>query len=98
MLVLSEFAGAAQSMNGAIMINPWNINTVADALYEALTLPADTAAANEQNLLSYVQKYTASHWGQTFVAELQVLAAPCYPSNPPSPLILLENRAVRRHS
>ena len=71
-LVLSEFAGAAQSMNGALIINPWNINAVADAIYEALTLPADMAAANQQKLLDYVQKFTASHWGKTFVDELQV--------------------------
>jgi trehalose 6-phosphate synthase/phosphatase len=34
-LVLSEFAGAAQSLGaGSILVNPWNINDMANALCE----------------------------------------------------------------
>jgi len=38
-LVLSEFAGAAQSLGaGAILVNPWNITDVAAAIQDALTM------------------------------------------------------------
>lgn len=38
-LVLSEFAGAAQSLGaGAILVNPWNINDMAAAIRNALTM------------------------------------------------------------
>ncbi|CAN0369734.1 unnamed protein product, partial [Discosporangium mesarthrocarpum] len=37
-LVLSEFAGSAQSLSGAIRVNPWNTDEVANAMYQALTL------------------------------------------------------------
>ena len=38
-LILSEFAGAAQSLGaGAILVNPWNINDMASAIKAALTM------------------------------------------------------------
>ena len=38
-LVLSEFAGAAQSLGaGAILVNPWNITDMAAAIQDALTM------------------------------------------------------------
>lgn len=37
-LILSEFCGAAQSLSGALMVNPWNTNDVADAIHTALSL------------------------------------------------------------
>ena len=39
MLILSEFAGAAQSLGaGAILVNPWNITDMAAAIEDALTM------------------------------------------------------------
>lgn len=41
-LILSEFAGAAQSLGaGAILVNPWNITEVADSIKHALTMTSD---------------------------------------------------------
>ena len=38
-LILSEFAGAAQSLGaGAILVNPWNITDMAAAIEDALTM------------------------------------------------------------
>lgn len=38
-LVLSEFAGAAQSLGaGAILVNPWNITDLASAIEHSLTM------------------------------------------------------------
>ena len=38
-LVLSEFAGAAQSLGaGAILVNPWNVTDMAAAIEDALTM------------------------------------------------------------
>ena len=49
-LVLSEFAGAAQSLNGSIVVNPWDSQQVADAIYEAVTMPAEARAVNHEKL------------------------------------------------
>lgn len=37
-LILSEFCGAAQSLSGALMVNPWNTADVAEAIHTALTM------------------------------------------------------------
>lgn len=37
-LILSEFAGSAQSLSGAIRVNPWNTEELASAMHQALTL------------------------------------------------------------
>ncbi|KAI8838848.1 glycosyltransferase family 20-domain-containing protein [Chytriomyces cf. hyalinus JEL632] len=71
-LVLSEFAGAAQSLNGAIIVNPWNTEELAQGMYDALTMPAKRKEENYHKLSRYVDKYTAERWGNTFVNELKV--------------------------
>ena len=38
-LVLSALAGAAQELAGALVINPYDIDSFADAMSQALTMP-----------------------------------------------------------
>lgn len=57
-LVLSEFAGAAQSLNGSIIFNPWNTDELANAFQEAVTMSNEQRALNFQKLDAYVNKYT----------------------------------------
>ena len=71
-LILSEFAGAAQSLNGSIIINPWNTDETAQAIYEALVMPEGERISNFKRLFRYVTKYTAAYWGLSFVTELRV--------------------------
>lgn len=69
-LILSEFAGAAQSLNGSIIVNPWNIEELSEAIYESLTLPAPKRKSNHDKLFGYISKYTSAYWGESFVNEL----------------------------
>lgn len=69
-LVLSEFTGAAQSLNGALIVNPWNTDELSDAINEALTLPREKKEANWEKLYKYISKYTSAFWGENFVHEL----------------------------
>lgn len=69
-LILSEFAGAAQSLQGALVVNPWNIEELSDAIRESLTLPAEKKELNFDKLFGYISKYTSSYWGEHFVKEL----------------------------
>ncbi|KAJ1844305.1 Trehalose-6-P synthase/phosphatase complex synthase subunit [Coemansia sp. RSA 2708] len=70
-LVLSEFAGAAQSLDGALIINSWNIEEVAAAVGQALAMPAAQREASFNTLYRYVTKYTAAYWGVSFIGELK---------------------------
>jgi len=73
-MILSEFAGAAQSLNGSIVVNPWDSQEVADAIHEAVTMDADTRKENHRKLFKYVEKYSAAYWGTSFVSELSKIA------------------------
>jgi trehalose 6-phosphate synthase len=69
-MILSEFAGAAQSLNGSIVVNPWDSQQVADAIHEAVTMDAATRAENHRKLFKYVNKYSSSFWGSSFIREM----------------------------
>ncbi|ORY30809.1 alpha,alpha-trehalose-phosphate synthase [Naematelia encephala] len=73
-MILSEFAGAAQSLNGSLLINPWDVQRTADAIHTALTMSQETRKSNWEKLFSYVSKYTAEAWGVSFVNELTRLS------------------------
>ncbi|QSL64480.1 hypothetical protein MERGE_001781 [Pneumocystis wakefieldiae] len=70
-LVSYEYICAAQSLNGSIIVNPWNVTELAGAIYDAITMPEDLRKSNHEKLYRYVNKYTSSFWGQSFVNELK---------------------------
>eukprot|EP01132_Coremiostelium_polycephalum_P005338 gene5338-6658_t len=69
-LILSEFTGAAQSLSGAVMINPWNTEEFADAIHNSLIMKQEEREEKHQMLFNYITKHTAAHWGLGFVREL----------------------------
>ncbi|KAL8205428.1 hypothetical protein R6Q57_008979 [Mikania cordata] len=70
-LILSEFAGAAQSLGaGAILVNPWNITEVAASIGEALNMSAEEREKRHLHNFLHVTTHTAQEWAETFVSEL----------------------------
>ncbi|KAK8573025.1 hypothetical protein V6N13_048589 [Hibiscus sabdariffa] len=70
-LILSEFAGAAQSLGaGAILINPWNVSEVASSISYALDMPADEREKRHYHNFKHVTSHTSQEWAATFVSEL----------------------------
>ncbi|KAK0624944.1 family 20 glycosyltransferase [Bombardia bombarda] len=74
-MILSEFTGAAQSLNGSLIVNPWNTEELANAIHDAVTMSPEQREANYRKLERYVFKYTSAWWGQCFVTELTRLSA-----------------------
>ncbi|KAF8640315.1 hypothetical protein AX16_010210 [Volvariella volvacea WC 439] len=73
-LIISEFAGAAQSLNGSLVVNPWDSQQVADAIHEAVSMDLETRGENHRKLFKYVNKYSAAYWGSSFIKEMGRLA------------------------
>ncbi|PON69821.1 Trehalose-phosphatase [Parasponia andersonii] len=70
-LILSEFAGAAQSLGaGAILVNPWNITEVANAIGQALDMRPDEREKRHKHNFMHVTTHTAQEWAEIFVSEL----------------------------
>ncbi|KZF21875.1 glycosyltransferase family 20 protein [Xylona heveae TC161] len=74
-MILSEFTGAAQSLNGSLIINPWNTEELAGAIHDAVTMGDEQRAISYSKLERYVNKYTSAFWGQSFVGELTRISA-----------------------
>ncbi|KAL2466761.1 hypothetical protein Adt_42612 [Abeliophyllum distichum] len=73
-LILSEFAGAAQSLGaGAILVNPWNITEVAAAIGQALDMPAEEREKRHRHNFEHVTTHTAQQWAEFFVRAILVL-------------------------
>jgi trehalose 6-phosphate synthase len=70
-MILSEFTGAAQSLNGSLIVNPWNTEELADSIHDAVTMGDEQRNLNYQKLSKYVRKYTSAWWGESFVNELR---------------------------
>jgi trehalose 6-phosphate synthase len=73
-LILSEFAGAAEQMRGsALMVNPFDIAGMADALAHALRMPLSERRQRWERLMAGVQDDNVGAWSRGFVECLSAL-------------------------
>jgi trehalose 6-phosphate synthase len=70
-LVLSRFAGAAQELDGAILVNPHDPDEIAEALHAALTMPREDRQARWRTMREAVWRNTAGAWAARFLSELE---------------------------
>ncbi|MFN6955842.1 MAG: trehalose-6-phosphate synthase [Acetobacteraceae bacterium] len=69
-LVLSPFAGAAEAMTGAILVNPLDAEAMAEALRDALAMPLEERRARHAAMLAHLHAVTAKGWAERFLADL----------------------------
>jgi trehalose 6-phosphate synthase/phosphatase len=69
-LVLSEFAGAAAEMTDAVLVNPYDLDSVAAAIREALEMPEAERRARMKALRDRVRAHDVTRWADDFVAAL----------------------------
>lgn len=69
-LVLSEFAGAAVELHGALLVNPYDANAMSATLYHALTMGADEVAYRSGRMAAIVRDRDVARWGDDFLAAL----------------------------
>jgi trehalose 6-phosphate synthase len=70
-LVLSQFAGAAQELNGALIVNPLDIDGMADALATALAMPLNERQARYTDMFAQLRENNVSVWRDNFMRDLQ---------------------------
>ncbi|WOL11113.1 alpha,alpha-trehalose-phosphate synthase [Canna indica] len=70
-LILSEFTGAAESLEaGALLVNPWNTTQVASSIKKALIMPTDEREKMHMCNYAYVTTHTSQKWAETFLRAL----------------------------
>lgn len=70
-LVVSEFIGCSPSLSGAIRVNPWDIDAVADALNIAITMPDLEKQLRHEKHYRYVSSHDVAYWARSFVQDLE---------------------------
>lgn len=70
-LVLSRFAGAAEQLREALLVNPYDVHGTAEALQQALQMPLDERRARHARLLQRIRAHDVHWWRQAFLAALQ---------------------------
>ncbi|HSH39682.1 MAG TPA: bifunctional alpha,alpha-trehalose-phosphate synthase (UDP-forming)/trehalose-phosphatase [Chthoniobacterales bacterium] len=75
-LILSEFAGAAEELSNATLVNPYDARTVAEKLTEALASSDDDKRACNQPMRERVMKFDAQHWARAFIEQLRATEGP----------------------
>ncbi|MEW6462027.1 glucosylglycerol-phosphate synthase [Ectopseudomonas khazarica] len=75
-LVLSEFAGAAAELKGALLTNPHDPADLAQTCYLALNLPKSEAQARLRELFDIVCYNDIRRWGEEFLAGVQLQQEP----------------------
>ncbi len=66
-LIISEMAGAAKELGEAIIINPNNREEIAEALRQALTMPADEQRRRNQIMRRRLSRYNVVRWANDFL-------------------------------
>lgn len=71
MLVVSEFIGCSPSLSGAIRVNPWNIDAVADAMDSALEMADSEKQLRHEKHYRYVSTHDVGYWARSFLQDLE---------------------------
>jgi len=69
-LVLSTMAGAASELSDAVLINPYDIDGVADSIHKALSMPLGERRERHQSMIEVLRKNDITAWRTRFVDAL----------------------------
>jgi trehalose 6-phosphate synthase len=69
-LILSRFAGAAEQMREALLINPHSAEEIADAIRQALRMPREERVRRWRSLMDGILEEDVFWWGRRFTEAL----------------------------
>jgi trehalose 6-phosphate synthase/phosphatase len=84
-LVLSEFAGASAELAEALVVNPYDLDGVAAALKQALTMPEEERRTRMLALRRRVAEADCYSWAGGFLQALDAVPAPSEEPGPSRP-------------
>jgi trehalose 6-phosphate synthase len=69
-LVLSRFAGAAEQLRDALLVNPYDVEGTANAIHLALQMPVEERRNRHAALMSVIREYDVHWWCDSFLDKL----------------------------
>ena len=78
-LILSQFTGASSELRDALLVNPYDLDGVADAIRRAVEMPADEQRARMSRMRETVREHNIYRWAGLLLGELSRI-----PEEPPA--------------
>lgn len=100
-LVLSRFAGAAEALRAALLVNPYDIAATAQTLQRALTMPLDERRERHAALMDSIRREDVHAWRRDFLRTLAAESQDDAPSGAHEPVMqhpLLESESSAARS
>jgi trehalose 6-phosphate synthase len=72
-LVLSKFAGAATELLDALIVNPYDVEGVAEAIHQGLEMDRDERRMRMQRMRQYVMDHNIYRWAASILGDLRDL-------------------------
>jgi trehalose 6-phosphate synthase len=69
-LILSTFAGAALELSDALLINPYDVQQLAEAIHRALDMPEEQQAARMHHMRLHVREHNIYRWAANLLSDL----------------------------
>ncbi|MGP0020731.1 MAG: trehalose-6-phosphate synthase [Candidatus Sulfotelmatobacter sp.] len=69
-LILSRFTGAARELPDALLVNPYDIEQMAEAIRSALEMDIEERKTRMQHMRKVVREHNIFRWASTLIAEL----------------------------
>jgi alpha,alpha-trehalose-phosphate synthase [UDP-forming] len=69
-LILSTFAGAAQELSDALLVNPYDVQQVASAILRAVEMPTEEQNTRMQHMRANVREYNVYRWAANLLSDL----------------------------
>jgi trehalose 6-phosphate synthase len=69
-LILSSFAGAADQLREAIIINPFDVDDIAESIEAALAMPLAERRERWAAMFETISRDDIAHWREAFLADL----------------------------
>jgi trehalose 6-phosphate synthase len=70
-LVLSEFAGAAKYLEGAVLVNPYDVDSTTSAIHRALTMKPSERKRRMRALRTEVMRLDVHRWADGYISALE---------------------------
>jgi trehalose 6-phosphate synthase len=96
-LILSRFTGAARELADAFIVNPYDVDGVADVLIAALRLPADEQQSRMRALRALVEERNVYRWAGDMLLDAARLRQRDDLGARPGPVSVTSSRTTLRH-
>lgn len=70
-LILSELAGVANYLHGALVVNPYDIGAIRDAIAQALEMPLDGMRQRMHRMRDEIRRLDVHRWADGYLRELE---------------------------